>query len=202
MLATAVVSVFNSVAIEWMIESDLGDMTVESLEILFLPVAANLTKGRADTVDRSTVAFGVRAATSVPGILAPTLTARAMYVDGAVADNVPTSLVEAMGAGLTVTCNALPPGNGGCVVKPATSFLGRLWRQNGLLARAFELGVSFDLVLHDMGVWQDQGWSFRVRYDPPKHFFPLLQSAAFWSLPKIMKETEESPEFLESVRRA
>ncbi len=107
----ATTAMLSSASIEHRIDADLGPVPIEDLEILFFPVATNLTTASPELITRTTVGFGVRAS-GQPRLLRADARGDALYVDGAVTENVPVRLLEHMGAALVIASNALPPPQG------------------------------------------------------------------------------------------
>ena len=185
-------SVMSSAAIEHRLDVDLGLIAVEDLEILFFPVATNLTNAQPELMTRSTVGFGVRASGSAPGFFAATVAKDALYVDGAVTDNVPALLLERMGAALVIAANALPPPNGVRVPMPRT-------RSRALLdelspsRRAKDLIASLSLMFHDSGDVPTSGT--RVLFDPPGERLALFRTFEFHKATEILAHVKQEKEF-------
>ena len=189
-------SVMTSAAIEHRLDVDLGRVAVEDLEILFFPVATNLTNAKAELMTRSTVGFGVRASGSAPGFFAATVAQGALYVDGAVTDNVPALLLERMGAALVIAANALPPPNGVRVSMPRT-------RARALLdelsptRRAKDLIAALSLMFHDSGDVPTSGT--RVLFDPPAERLAIFRTFEFHKARKIFAHVKQEKEFAAAV---
>jgi NTE family protein len=190
-------SMMSSAAIEHQLDVDLGLVAVEDHEILFFPVATNLTNAQPEVMTASTVGFAVRASGSAPGFFAPTVADGALYVDGAVADNVPALLLELMGAARVIAANALPPPNGERVTMPRT-------RSRALLdeispsRRAKDLIASLALMFHDSGDVQTS--DTRVLFDPPQERLVLFKTFEFHRAEEILAHVRQEAEFNETVR--
>jgi NTE family protein len=189
-------SVMSSAAIEHQLDVDLGQVAVEDHEILFFPVATNLTNAKPELMTASTVGFAVRASGSAPGFFAPTVADGALYVDGAVADNVPALLLELMGAARVIAANALPPPNGERVTMPRT-------RSRALLdeispsRRAKDLIASLSLMFHDSGDVQTS--ETRVLFDPPQERLVLFRTFEFHRAEDILAYVRQEAEFKQAV---
>jgi predicted acylesterase/phospholipase RssA len=161
--------------VEYAVDSDLRSIQLTDLEVPLLPVTTNLSLLRAEVVREGTVGFGVRLSCSAPGVFGSTSANQSVYVDGAVTDNVPVLLAQAMGADLVIATNALPPaagaGSGGF----------------GLLKRLRDASVSFDLVLHLAG--ERTSTSRTIVYSAAPAATPLLSTFDFAASARIVDET-------------
>lgn len=180
----------------YVVDADLGGARLEELEVPLLPVATNLTLLRPEVIRRGTVGFGVRASVSAPGVFAPTIAGEAVYVDGAIADNVPAGLVEAMGADLVIAANPLPaarpprrrPGLGG---------LGALAPSR----RIRDLAVSFGLLMHLAG--EREATSRRVVYSAAPQAAALPAIFDYAAAPRIVEQVRRrDPHFRRAVDAA
>jgi NTE family protein len=178
---------------------DVGGALIEDLEVLFLPVATNLSYGRAEVITRSTVASAVRASSSAPGLFASTITRAGVYVDGAITDNVPVVLVERMGADLLIACNPLPPP---AVVssRAAASPLGDFLAELNPVARLRDLRVSFELMMHDFGDCEPA--ETRIVYDPPPDAGALFGTFHFGRARQLVEAVEREPGFRHAIERS
>lgn len=191
-------SAISSAAIEWTVEMDLGRRPLESLETVFLPVATNLKEGRPEVIHNNTIGFGVRASSSAPGIFTPTPAEDAVYVDGAVTDNVPLLLVERMGADLSVASNPLPPPLNRNIKLPKTPIESFLKGVNPV-ARATDFLASFSLMFHDAG--QHEPRENRIIFEPPAADLPLLGTFEFERAQEIIQMVRAQRAYKETVRR-
>jgi len=166
----------SSVAVEHAVNAELGFASLSALEIPFLPVATNLSLLRAEVIRGGTIGFGVRASGSAPGLFATTTTRDAIYVDGAVSDNVPIALVEAMGADLVIATNPLPAGLG-----PRANAGG--W---GPLSRLRDFAVSFELMLHLAG--EHAPTARRIVYSAEPASAPLLSTFGYSASARIVDQ--------------
>jgi NTE family protein len=190
-------AVMTSAAIEHRLDVDLGLVAIEDLEILFFPVATNLTNAQPELITGSTVGFGVRASGSAPGFFAATVAQDALYVDGAVTDNVPALLLERMGAALVIAANALPPPHGVRVSMPRTRSRA-LFDELSPSRRAKDLIASLSLMFHDSGDVPTSGT--RVLYDPPGKRLALFRTFEFHKAEKILAHVKQEQEFGDAVR--
>ena len=193
----ALSSVLSSAAIEHRLDVDLGPVAIADLEILFFPVATNLTNASPEMITRSTVGFGVRASGTAPGFFASTLATDALYVDGAVTDNVPALLLERVGAAVVIAANALPPPRGIRVKLPRTR-RSALLAELSLIGRATDLIASLSLMFHDAGDVPTSGT--RVLFEPPAERFTLFRTFEFNKAEEIMAHVRSEPAFDEAVR--
>jgi NTE family protein len=193
----ALASMLTSAAIEHRLDIDLGRIAIEDLEILFFPVATNLTNASPELITRSTVGFGVRASGSAPGFFASTIAGDALYVDGAVMDNVPALMLERMGAALVIAANALPPPNGVRVKLPRSRWQA-LYDELSLHRRAKDLIASLSLMFHDSGDVPTS--DKRVLFDPPAERLALFRTFEFDKAERILKHVKQEREFDAAVR--
>ncbi len=188
----------SSAAIDVAVDLDLGSPQLDELDVIFLPVAANLSRARPEMITGSTVGAGVRASSSAPGLFGATLTRSGVYVDGAIADNVPVVLLERMGADLLVACNPLPPPPPVTDDNPSTR-LGDFLGEINPFTRLQHLGTAFEVMFHRFG--RSEPGERRISYDPPPHAFPLLQTFRFDRAREILAMVKGEPEFQATVRR-
>ena len=189
-------SVMSSAAIEHQLDADLGLVAVEDHEILFFPVATNLTNAKPELMTASTVGFAVRASGSAPGFFAATVADGALYVDGAVSDNVPALLLELMGAARVIAANALPPPNGERVTMPRTRWRA-LFDEISPSRRARDLIASLSLMFHDRGDVETS--ATRVLFDPPQERLALFRTFEFPRAEEIMAHVRQEAEFQQAV---
>lgn len=87
----------------------LGDRTIDQLEMPYAAVAADLVTGQAVALTVGPVALAVRASCSVPVLVTPAKLGGRHLVDGAIANNLPISVVRGLGADVVVAVNLHPP---------------------------------------------------------------------------------------------
>jgi predicted acylesterase/phospholipase RssA len=83
--------------LEWFLLRKLQGSYLEDLPVPFLPVCLNLQSGAEYTPTRGSVAFGVRASSSLPGFLSPAIGIGTRGIDGAFINNVPEGVLEREG---------------------------------------------------------------------------------------------------------
>lgn len=86
----------------------LGDPTFADLEIPYAAVAGDLDTGQAVVLHEGRLAPAVRASCSVPGLVTPVDLDGRRLVDGAIANNLPISVVRELGADVVVAVNLHP----------------------------------------------------------------------------------------------
>ncbi len=100
----------------------VGDVTFADLEIPFAALAADVATGEQIVLRTGRVAPAVRASCSVPGIVTPLDLDGRTLVDGGVVNNLPISVVRAMGADVVIAVSLYqapgkrPKGSFGIVV--------------------------------------------------------------------------------------
>lgn len=149
--AAAWSSTVTSMMLSALIESDLGDLALEDLEVPLLPVASNIADGTQWITRTGKVSTGVRASGSFPGIFSPTLFPGGLCVDGAIVNNVPDSVLPRAGAFMTVASNicALPPPVD--VPSWALSWPGQLLYGLNPIRRINDLVRSSFILIHEVG---------------------------------------------------
>lgn len=195
----ALLSTITSTTVDLTVDADLGGALLEDLEVVFLPVATNLSRGRAEVITRSIISAAVRASSSAPGVFASTITRTGLYVDGAISDNMPVVLVERWGADLLVGCNGLPPPDKVHVRTPGSPLQDFLAEFNPM-NRLRDLAVSFAHMCHDFGDCEEA--SSRIIYEPPPDGFPLLRTFDFHRAEQIVEEVLREPRFQEMVAKS
>ena len=83
--------------LEWFLLRRLQGTYLEDLQVPFFPVCLNLQSGQEYTPPRGSVAFGVRASSSLPGFLSPAIGIKTRGIDGAFINNVPEGVLEREG---------------------------------------------------------------------------------------------------------
>lgn len=194
MLAAMVSSWF----LEATIALDCGPCRLDETECLFFPVTANLSTMEAEYIVNAEVCWGARASGTAPGVFASTVAKDGVFVDGAIADNVPAVLVDHLGADLVVATNPLPPPENVRVVSPTNPLLRFLFEFSPLY-RAHELISSFALMFHKVGEIEGKAY---ILYDPPPSAFPLIGTFDFSNGPKIYQQALREREFRRCVLEA
>ena len=182
MTVLACCAMVSMTPLEMMISRDTDAAMLSDLELMYFPITTNLTRMQAERVVNASVAWGVRASATAPGLFGPTTDRDAVFVDGAVGGNVPTPLVAWLGADLVVAMNALPRPLG---LDPSI-------RQAGPVARMREFRKSLGAVFHDMGDWSSRG---HITYDPPQQAYPLVRPLMFFRGRALCESTQTQPEF-------
>lgn len=177
-------ALLSSTIIGTLAKQDLGDVLLDDLEIPFFPVATDVSNGAAVAIHGTTMAFGVRASGSFPGIFAPTTgvdpyTGQSVrYIDGGIRDNVPEFVLLQAGADMIVSSNIVPPPH---PETPSAPLIAAKWWQPihefNLLDRATDLWRSMFILFNAAGSIDDLGAD--VIYDAkPNRFFATSFSAS------------------------
>lgn len=93
---------FTTDSIEEMILRDLGDVKIEDADKPLAIVATDITTGEKVVFRKGSLAKAVCASAAVPGAYVPVEYKGRLLVDGGLTENVPTSVLEKMGAGILV----------------------------------------------------------------------------------------------------
>jgi len=96
---------FSTRSIENMILKDLGNVNIEDAKIPLAICATDILTGEQITLRHGNLAKAVCASTAIPGIFIPVEINGKTLVDGGITENVPVSLLDKMGAGITVGVN-------------------------------------------------------------------------------------------------
>lgn len=87
------------------IESYLGDITIEQLQMPFAAVASDESTGEAHIMRKGSLARAIAASTAIPAVMRPVQYQDKTLVDGAVVHPVPAALARSMGADIVVAVN-------------------------------------------------------------------------------------------------
>jgi NTE family protein len=93
---------FSTKSIESMILDDLGDVNIEDAMIPLAICTTDIATGKQVILTRGNLAKAVCASTAIPGIFIPIEIENHTLIDGGISENVPISLLDKMGAGITV----------------------------------------------------------------------------------------------------
>jgi NTE family protein len=88
-----------------LMESYLGDLTIEQLPLPFTCVATDLLTGHEVWLDEGKLIDALRASLSLPGLFAPVRHDGRWLVDGALVNPLPVSVCHALGAQLVIAVN-------------------------------------------------------------------------------------------------
>jgi predicted acylesterase/phospholipase RssA/CRP-like cAMP-binding protein len=110
--------------VEWYLDALLERKRLEYLEIPFFPVGLNLQTGEEWSPTKGTVAYGIRASSSLPGFFSPVTEPGVRSVDGSYINNVPEGVLTREGADFIIASDVVQ------VPPPMRQSQSRLW--NGL----------------------------------------------------------------------
>lgn len=100
---------FDNQPLEEYIDRVIGGRRFEELPISFAAVAVDLMSGKVVVLDEGPVAPAVRASCAIPIVFTPVLRGDQLLIDGGVLNNVPVSVVRAMGADYVIAVDLVPP---------------------------------------------------------------------------------------------
>ncbi|MCB9528643.1 MAG: patatin-like phospholipase family protein [bacterium] len=100
-------STISTSALDAFVRRRLNETWLEALEVPFLPVATNVGTGEAEVIRMGRIGLGVRASSSLPGLLSPTIVGGVRYVDGGISANIPASMLPSEGAHFIIASNVL-----------------------------------------------------------------------------------------------
>lgn len=97
-----VVALTRGRRVEERLKRHFGDVRIEDLEIPFLCISSEMTKGVTCVHRRGLLRDALRASISLPGILPPVVNDGELLVDGAVMNNFPTDIMTNLHRGVTI----------------------------------------------------------------------------------------------------
>jgi NTE family protein len=92
------------------IKSFMGDKKIEDMWVPYFAVATDLTLADKKVFLEGDVWKAIRASTSLPGIMPPLFNEGSVYIDGALLDNIPGSVLKTQNVGITIAAS-LSAGN-------------------------------------------------------------------------------------------
>ena len=99
---------FDSQGLEDYLAELIQDRTFDELDIPLSTVAVDILSGEVVIMSEGRVATAVRASCAVPGIFTPVEWHDRLLVDGGLLNNLPVSVVQAMGADYVIAVDLLP----------------------------------------------------------------------------------------------
>lgn len=96
---------FTTDAVRQMIIRDLGDVQIEDAKIPLAICTTDIVTGEQVAFEKGSLVDAVCASVAVPGVFAPVEIDGRILVDGGIVENVPVSLLEDLGAGISVAVN-------------------------------------------------------------------------------------------------
>ncbi|MCO4747415.1 MAG: patatin-like phospholipase family protein [Proteobacteria bacterium] len=199
MEGTLGMAVLSTGAMELTLTRDIGTCEVQNLDVMFYPVAANLTSNDTEILSTGSLAFASRASSSAPGIFGPTVAGGSVYVDGAVSDNLPIDVAENLGGTLVIGSNPFPQETGmKAPRKPWLWPVGALMSDLNPFTRAAEMDHALSLNFHGAGEQEARGYP--LVYEAPPEHNALLATFDFIGAYKFMEMTEATPEFQQVVK--
>lgn len=96
---------FSTKSIENMILKDLGNVNIEDAHIPLAICTTDIATGKQVILRQGNLAKAVCASTAIPGVFIPISLENYTLVDGGISENVPISLLDKMGAGITLGIN-------------------------------------------------------------------------------------------------
>jgi NTE family protein len=180
----AALSVVSSWAVERAIEHWCGNRELAELDPPFLPVAVDVNTCRETAFRSGSLATGVRASCAFPGVYGPALRDGRRYVDGAITDNVPVSVLRDEGADFVIA-SAIMPAPPPRAPERYETWLGRAWAELSPVGRARDLMRSVLLLGHSVS--RDLASRADVVFSPDLTPFVLHE---WGKAPQIMEVAE------------
>lgn len=169
---------FSTKSIENMIINDLGDVNIEDALIPLAICTTDILTGEQVILRKGNLAQAVCASTAVPGIFIPIEMDNRTLVDGGITENVPVSLLDKMGAGITIGVNL----NGTQKYSPPKDMI-------AIMGNAID--IVMDLRTKDQLKTADFVFSINLekysRLNNAKEFDKLYQEGYEFALTKIRK---------------
>ncbi len=162
-------AMLSSASLSHVIDGALAARRLDDLEVPLLPVATNLSTGAEFVPTLGTIGHGVRASGSFPGLFSATRTARGRLVDGAMVNNVPTSVLPTHGAFMTIASSVIAPLAETEAHPTHAGRARRLLEELSPVARVRDLVRSLFLMANTMGDADTADVTFRP---PPGPFLP------------------------------
>ena len=97
--------IFSTKSIKQMIERDIGEVYIEQANIPLAICATDIATGEQVTLTEGKLSDAVCASMAVPGVFIPVEIHGRTLVDGGITENVPVSILDTMGAGITIAVN-------------------------------------------------------------------------------------------------
>lgn len=97
--------IFSTKSIKQMIERDIGEVYIEQANIPLAICATDIATGEQITLTEGKLSDAVCASMAVPGVFIPVEIHGRTLVDGGITENVPVSILDKMGAGITIAVN-------------------------------------------------------------------------------------------------
>lgn len=94
--------IFSTKSIREMVERDLGDVYIEQANIPLAICATDIATGEQVVLTEGKLADAICASMAVPGIFIPVEIHGKTLVDGGITENVPVTILDKMGAGITI----------------------------------------------------------------------------------------------------
>lgn len=94
--------IFSTKSVKEMIERDIGEVYIEQARIPLAICATDIATGEQVTLTEGKLADAVCASMAVPGVFIPVEIHGKTLVDGGITENVPVSVLDKMGAGITI----------------------------------------------------------------------------------------------------
>ncbi len=170
------------------LESSLGQVAIEDLQIKFASVATEVRTGHEIWLTRGRLVDAIRASFALPGIFSPFLVGDRWLVDGALVNPVPVSAARALGAEIVIAANLSSDVFGHATtifahgaaadspapaedVAPAKRGIGKLFSPERTVKREFfggggRPGIS-TVMIDAFNIMQDRITRARLAGDPP-----------------------------------
>ncbi|OPY61357.1 MAG: NTE family protein RssA [Syntrophorhabdaceae bacterium PtaU1.Bin034] len=91
--------------LESFVEQNVKVRKIEDTKIPFCPIATDLNTGETVTLEKGSLARGIRASSAIPGIFVPVAFGNRTLVDGGVTNNVACDIARARGADIVIAVN-------------------------------------------------------------------------------------------------
>ena len=116
-----------------LLEELTGGKTFEELRLPFACTAADINTGEEVVIEDGPVHKGIRASSSIPGVLQPVTHAGRALVDGGILNPIPANYLAALGVDVSIAVDVMP------VLKPSPEQLGKAPSIVSTLINSFDI---------------------------------------------------------------
>ncbi|HYH94397.1 patatin-like phospholipase family protein, partial [Hyalangium sp.] len=182
--------VVTSTGIQWILDSLLGPVKLEQLEVPLFPVVVDADAGVEWDVRQGTVGQGVRASGAFPPLMGPLILRNRRLLDGGFVANVPVNVLRTEGANLLIASNPIPRLSPRSRTYPRIPVVSSLWRQVNPRLRVEDSYRMLTLIGRVAGESQSRSQDMVV-------YRPKFNSASITAMNRGFRVSAEAEESLE-----
>ncbi|MGZ3459879.1 MAG: patatin-like phospholipase family protein, partial [Archangium sp.] len=201
---TQLASLATNLPLQWLLTQDLGRRSLHELSTRCLPVATNLAEGLSHLVFNGRLSQAIALCASPPGLTPSVPVTTRRYVDGAIMNDLPASVLTTFGADFTLAVNCYPLAMQG-LASHSPGFLEAFLQGLDPLRRFWDLLCSGDLMLFVNG--NEQGRVANLFIDDrqgmngPPFEEPLSEAADFSRAQQVIDTAMNDPALRSQVER-